>query len=82
MAFVLLDNLPEDSGEADVLELLAQIGANAPQTLQMAPGLGERVAASCDYDDDAYARAVVQELHDHSWRGRTLSANFLPAAHG
>lgn len=82
MAFVLIDNLPPDSGEADVLELLNEQGARLPETLQMAPGLGERVAATCAWDDDAYAQAVAQQLHEHSWRGRTLSTVFLPTAQG
>lgn len=82
MAFVLIDNLPADSDEADVIELLNEQGARLPATLQLAPGLGERVAATCAWDDDAYARGVAQQLHEHSWRGRILSTVFLPTAQG
>ena len=82
MAFVLIDNLPADSGENDVMQLLAEQGALPPQALQMAPGLGEHVAVSCAWDDDSYAQAVAQQLHEHSWRGRILSAVFLPTAQG
>lgn len=82
MAFVLIDNLPADCDEAGLVELLTEQGARLPDTLQLAPGLGERVAATCAWNDDAYAQAVAQQLHEHSWRGRILSTVFLPAAQG
>lgn len=82
MAFVLIDNLPPFTTEVEVRALLAEQQADAPLTLQLAPGLGERVAATCEWDDAAYAEAVAGQLHDHNWQGRALTAIFLPAAQG
>lgn len=79
MAFVLIDNLPAGTDESDVRALLADVGAEPPQTLELAPGLGQHVAATCMWSEDSYARAVASFMHDMVWHGRTLSANYLPA---
>lgn len=82
MAFVLIDQLPAGSADDEVLQLLQAVDAHMPRTLQIAAGLDEHVAASLAYDDEAYARAVVAHLNGYSWKGRALSALFLPSALG
>lgn len=80
MAFVLFDNLPAGTDADDVAELLSSVGADTPLAIELAPGLGEFVAATCVWAEESYARAVANHMHGMVWHGRVLSADYLPSA--
>lgn len=72
---LMLDNLPPDTTQEDLLALLAELGIPTPTALSIAPGLRDRPSAAIDFDlEHADMEAMVKLLNGHAWKTHILHA--------
>lgn len=80
---LMLNNLPANVTEQDLLALFAELGIPAPADISIASGLGEHPAALVDFalDDHADMEAITRVLDGRGWKGHALRATHVPLFH-
>ncbi|HHH40111.1 MAG TPA: RNA-binding protein [Sedimenticola sp.] len=72
---VLISNLPGDTSEEEVLEILKEHGVPVTKVTLDNEGNRERAVAVVEMDTDhAGAKALANMVNGRFWKGRTLSA--------
>ncbi len=75
MARLWIANIPPDTSEAELKELLTKYGGSEFTAMESVPGDGSRPAAVLSFGDNVPAGALqpmVDRLHGINWKGRDL----------